>query len=120
MPTYSLSSSARDNDPTLVKIVKSLLNAANLNPRDPLTVDEIADKKLFARAAQFSTLNSLGDANGLISTRTIVNLATKYGITLRLNRVEPSWLGKFFRVCLSNHFAPIDVEMFLSMYRENF
>jgi hypothetical protein len=120
MPTYTLSLSAKDNDPKLVKIVKSLLNATNLNRKDPLAVDEIADKKIFARASQFSGLYSLGDANGFISTRTIVYLATKYAHTLRLTNVEPLWLGKYFRVCLGAYFAPFDVEIFLSMYKENF
>lgn len=119
MPAYTLSI-AKNNDPKLVKIVKSLLNAANLDPKDQLAVDETIDKKLFARASQFSVLNNLGATNGFISTRTIVCLAKKYGFKLNLTMVEPSWLGKFFRVCISNHFAPIDVEVFLSMYKENF
>jgi hypothetical protein len=76
MSTYTLSI-AKNNDPKLVKIVKSLLNAANLDPKDQLVVDETIDKKLFARASQFSVLNNLGATNGFISTRTIVCLANK-------------------------------------------
>ena len=125
MPDYKISK-AGPNGAGLVSGLKFLLNAANTNPRDPLTVNETLDQTTLTRASAISTLYNYGDSLNTVSTRTLVNLTKKFQTTLvgdpSLMAVLPDWMARLARAAAGTGLsaANFKADQFLAMYKENF
>ena len=125
MPDYKITK-AGTNSAGLISGLKFLLNAANTNPKDPLTVDETLDKTTLARASAISTLYGYGDTLNTISTKTLVNLVKKFQAVLvadaAIMAVLPDWMARLARAAVGNGLSSTNfkADQFLAMYKENF
>ena len=124
MSKYTLTQISTENDPTLLRTLKRLLNETNFYSSNPLPVNNEMDAETLRRAYEVSTLYNYGDEYGSVGINTFSGLVKKYPFTILTNgrRDVPEWILKISRntnsIALSSE--SFDMEIFLNLCKENF